>query len=290
MSRTKRLWRGVGPLTLGGLVLSAGLALAGSDPSSLADQLVGLGRTAAARGQAAEAKTFYQNALKYDPNNAAAKSALSRMSLVRRVSMQDPVPPPPPQLGVPEQTPLERQAGINSVAREQFVSDIGQRLQSARDMANGGNPEGALATLRDALVVVQAGDALPEDIRRRLENQVRNAIGATEKLEETNTLQRAERYRVFASQAARTAAVDLLLESQQTTNTLMTEFDILMTEGQTRVLKSGGLGDIDTTRQPFVDARLRAQDARANSPLYPGPLGRDVRLRHDRFLHPVDPV
>ena len=40
----------------------------------------------------------------------------------------------------------------------------------------------------------------------------------------------------------------------------------MIQEGNYRNLASGGLGDIDTTRQPFVDARFRAQAARALSP------------------------
>ena len=46
----------------------------------------------------------------------------------------------------------------------------------------------------------------------------------------------------------------------------MAEFDSLMAEGAFRVLASGGLADIDVTRQPFVDARFRAQAARAINP------------------------
>jgi len=59
-------------------------------------------------------------------------------------------------------------------------------------------PEGALATLRDALTVVQSTDVLPEDTRRRLENEVRNQIGATERLEDRVNMEKAEQYRIFA--------------------------------------------------------------------------------------------
>ena len=47
----------------------------------------------------------------------------------------------------------------------------------------------------------------------------------------------------------------------------MTEFDSLISEGQFRVLDSGGLKDIETTRTPYIDARLRAQKARALNPI-----------------------
>ena len=289
MSRTARLWKGVGPLTWGGLILSAGISAHAADSPSLARQLVDLGRQATAQGRAGDARNFYQNALKLDPSNAEARAALASTAKLRRVGfVQDPAPemalpeaptlsdpaapapemapPGDPAAGVPEASPLERQALISDVARQAFVTDVSQRLQAARDFTHARNPEAALATLRDALVVVQSSADLPEDTRRRLENQVRAQIGATEGLEERINLERAEQYRITASQAARSSAVDRLLRDQDTTNTLMTEFDSLMAEGAYRVLASGGLGDIDTTRAPFVDARFRAQAARALNP------------------------
>ena len=294
MSRTSRLWKGVGPWALGGLLLSGGIAAYASDAPSLPEQLVKLGRQAAAQGKPEEAKNFYRNALKLDPTNAVAQASLARLGSVRRVSFfQDPpaemAPPqagaaatpagPAPSTdgspvsvvpaypsGVAELSPLDRQAQLNSVAREAFVTDIRQRLQAARDLSNAGNPDAALNGLRNVLTIVQSGTALPEDTRRRLENEVRNSIGATERLEERSNLERAEQYRLFAAQAARTSAVDRLVRDQETTFTLMTEFDSLMLEGNYRNLASGGLADIDTTRAPFVDARFRAQAARALSP------------------------
>ncbi len=290
MSRTSRLWKGVGPLTLGGLLLSSGVAALGAgEPPSLSRQLTDLGRQAAVQGKADDARTFYRNALKLDPGNAEARAALARTPAARRVSLQDPAPVPPPvpagaaapamappdpaldapaatPAGVAELSPLERQAQLNAVAQEAFVTEVRQRLQAARDLSNAGNPDAALAELRTALTVVQGGTGLPEASRRRLENEVRNAIGATERLEERSNLERAEQYRLSASQTARVAAVDRLIGDQDRVNTLMTEFDSLMAEGQFRVLASGGLGDIDTTRAPFVDARFRAQAARALSP------------------------
>ena len=313
MSRTARLWRGVGPLTLGGMLLSAGIAAQAADSPSLSQQLVNLGRQAASQGRAEESRSFYRTALKLEPANAEARSALARTPKVTRVALrQDPVPvpaepltpapantpapgdtpantqapgdpaistptdptvpapemvpPAPTPAGVPEESPLERHAQIANVAREAFVTDVRQRLQASRDFTNARNPEAALSTLRDALTVVQSADNLPEETRRRLENEVRNSIGATERLEDRINLERAEQYRIVSSQAARTSALDQLIKDQDTTNTLMTEFDSLMAEGAFRVLASGGLGDIDTTRQPFVDARFRAQAARALAP------------------------
>ena len=295
MPRTSRLWKNVGLWTLGGLVLSGGLVVQADTPS-LADQLVGLGRQAVAQGKPDAARSFYRNALKVDPTHADAKASLARLGNARRVSLvQDPAPAPdmappaaagttapamaPPAAdgaaiqitpanpaGVPELSSLDRQDQLNSVAREAFVTDVRQRLQAARDLSNAGNPDAALNGLRNVLTIVQSGTALPEDTRRRLENEVRNSIGATERLEERSNLERAEQYRLYASQVARRSAVDRLITDQATTNTLMVEFDSLMIEGNYRNLANGGLGDIDTTRQPFVDARFRAQAARALSP------------------------
>ena len=298
MLRTSRLWKGIGPWTLGGLLLSGGIAALAADSSSLADQLVKLGRQAAASGSTEQAKSFYRNALKLNPENAEARTNLDRLSHARLTAFrQDPAPAAPPMAapdgvaadpvanspvvtgnpvvspgnpaGVPELSPLDLQAQMNSVAREAFTNDIRQRLQAARNLSNAGNPDAALNGLRNVLTIVQAGTALPEDTRQRLENEVRNAIGATERLEERSNLERAEQYRLFASQAARTVATDRLIRDQETTNTLMTEFDSLMIEGSIRNLAAGGLGDIDTIREPFTDARFRAQSARA---LLPGEL------------------
>ena len=75
-------------------------------------------------------------------------------------------------------------------------------------------------------------DQVPELSRRSLENEVRNAIGKTERDEERFILERNERYRIYASQAARSAALDRLSRDQNTVNNLMTEFDSLMAAGR----------------------------------------------------------
>ncbi len=272
MSRTARLWKGVGPLTLGGILLSGGIAALGAESDSLSKQLSDLGRQAAAQGKADDARTFYKNALKLDPNNAEAKKALDKISKVRRVSYQDPATTPPASDPVPstpgtqEPSALEHRAQVADVQRQAFVMDVRERMQNARNLTNARNPEAALATLRDALTVVQSADNIPEDSRRRLENEVKNAIAATQRLEERISLEKAEEYRVVAAQAARSSAVERLVRNQETVSTLMAEFDSLMAEGEYRVLASGGLADIEVTRQPFVDARFRAQAARALDP------------------------
>jgi tetratricopeptide (TPR) repeat protein len=266
MSRTARLWKGVGSLTLGGILLSGGIAARADDSGLLSQKLVNLGRQAAAQGKISDARAHFKNALRLDPNNAEARAALARVPSVLLAAYQDPAVTPPQAPGVPEPTPLEKQSALANVAREAFTTEIRQRMQAARDLTNARNPESALATPRDALTVVQSADNIPEDARRRLENEVRNFIGATERLEERMTLEKAEQYRITATQAARSNAVERMMRDQETSGSLMAEFDSLMAEGTFRVLASGGLADIDTTRQPFVDARFRAQAARALNP------------------------
>ena len=109
MSRTARLWRGAGFLMLGGLLLPGVPALADDDPP-LSQQLTELGRQALDQGAAPTAQTFFQKALKLDPNNKLAAQGLEetkqrQKSVVRVAAMQDPVerkrrrprlaPPPP---------------------------------------------------------------------------------------------------------------------------------------------------------------------------------------------------
>src|SRR4051795_10878090 len=118
MSRTARLWKGAGLLTLGGALLS-GVVARGDDGPPLAVQLIDLGRQAQAQGAGAMAQTFYQKALQLDPNNAAAIRGLKDLKAskdsLKKVAFQEPpaaqpaVPaapaPQPPAPGVPATPP-----------------------------------------------------------------------------------------------------------------------------------------------------------------------------------------
>jgi len=99
MSRTARLWKGAGLLTLGGVLLSGVVAL-GDDGPPLASQLNDLGRQALAQGATAMAQTFFQKALTLDPGNADAtrglKDTKAAQDSVVRVALQDPAPVQPP--------------------------------------------------------------------------------------------------------------------------------------------------------------------------------------------------
>jgi hypothetical protein len=91
MLRNTRPWKGIGPLTLGGLILSGSLALADEAPP-LARQLTDLGRQALAQGNRSQANKFFKKALELSPGDRE----------VIRIAMQDPPAPPP----VPDTAPI----------------------------------------------------------------------------------------------------------------------------------------------------------------------------------------
>ena len=103
MSRTTRLWKGAGLLTLGGALLS-GVTARGDDGPPLASQLNDLGHQALAQGANVMAQSFFQKALDLDPGNADATRGLKeskRVSLGEtRIALQDApgqvTPPPAP--------------------------------------------------------------------------------------------------------------------------------------------------------------------------------------------------
>jgi hypothetical protein len=320
MSRTARLWKSVGPLTVGGLILFA-VGSRAAEPPALSKQLNELGRQALEQGRTDEAKTFFRKALQLEPGNAEAKAALARVSKkIRRVALQDtpdegadnannagqpapaapaapaddapapaaeapapaapvvpadttPAPPVPGLDGVPGPgTPHRPQATLENVAAEtrvreqQFRADISERLQAARTLVEQGQPESALTTLRLAQSVVRTASDIAEDVRKPLERQIEAQILSTVRSEERIVQERAESLRMEAAAEQRVRALDLVQRSQETVETMMTQFDALMAQGQYNVLYNGGTGDIVATTEPFGDARLLAQKARALQP------------------------
>ncbi len=302
MSRTARLGKGVGPLVLGGLLLS-GVVARGADPPPLSQQLADLGRQALAQGETVHARTFFQKAVQLDPNNAEARRALGRLGVVRRVALQDPAAAPTTAPAIPEVTPLpgtpaadtieaaagvpaappaapvERQAQATlenaqeseDIQRQQLTADVRQRIQAARDLINGGQPEAALNALRLAQTVVRSAETVDEATRNALDRELQANILSTVRAEERIVQDRAEHLRLQASAEQQVRALDQLAKNQETVNTLMIQFDSLMAQGQYNVLANGGLGDIAATTAPFSDARLLAQSARALEPLAAAP-------------------
>ena len=309
MSRTSRLWKGAGPLTLGGLLLS-GVIVRGAEPPPVSQQLADLGRQALAQGETGHARTFFQKAVLLDPNNAEARRALSRLGGVRRVALQDaapeppaekpadapapapaltapaieaPVPPEPePSALVPPPAPtpaadreaqatLENAARLDGIIRQQLVADIRERIQAARNFLNAGQPEAALSGLRLAQTVVRSAENADEATRNALDRELQANILGTVRAEERIVQDRAEALRRQASAEQQVRALDLLAKNQETVNTLIIQFDSLMAQGQYNVLANGGLGDITATTAPFYEARGLAMAARALEPLSAAP-------------------
>ncbi len=294
MSRTARFWKGVGLLTLGALALPGVAARADTD-TPLSQQLTIAGRQALAQGRTAEARAILENALRLDPKNGEARAALDKAGAVRLVAFQDPAPPAPAPGVVPTDVPsvvppagpqatISEQARLERVRQQEFASAIAARLQRARDLTNQGRPEEALSELRTTLNAVTSADQISDADRRRIENQVRAAIGATEAIEERVALERAEIYRHQAADEARLRALSVVERNQDTIGVLMAEFDNLMAQGIFIVLSNSGTGDIDSTTAPFTDARARAVAARAIDPYALAPYGAIYQAQAVRFL------
>jgi hypothetical protein len=306
MSRTARRWKGAGPLALGGLLMS-GVVARGAEPPPLSQQIAELGRQALAQGETAHARTFFQKAVQLDPNNAEARRALVRLGVVRRAALQEPAaapgatpttapalpevasPPGPPAAdtieaaagapATPPVAPVEREAQATlenarhyeDIQRQELTANVRRRIQAARDLINGGQPEAALNALRLAQTVVRASETVDEATRNALDRELQADILATVRAEERIVQDRAEALRRQAAAEQQVRALDQLAKGQETVNTLMIQFDGLMAQGQYNVLANGGLGDIAATTAPFADARQLAMAARALEPLAAAP-------------------
>ena len=236
MSRTARLWRGAGFLMLGSLLLSGVTAFADDDPP-LSQQLTDLGRQALAQGAATTAETFFQRALKLDPNNKLAAQGLEqskqRQNAVVRVGMQDPAdaqtPPatpaaPAPGLpGVadPGQVPaddpgprptsrcrrvpetratIEQTQAAELLARQQLTNDVEQRLQTRqRAAAIRISPRPPSTPLRLAQNLVRSATNVAEADRAGLDRRIQAQMISTVQAEERIVGERAERQRLEAA-------------------------------------------------------------------------------------------
>lgn len=178
--------------------------------------------------------------------------------------------PATPEARVPQAT-IENQQRLENVRRQQLTADIEERLQRARDLENAGQPEAALDALRLAQNVVRSEEGVGEGVRQALDRRIQAQILSTARAEERIVAQRAEALRLAAASESQERALNLLMRNQETVSALMTQFDMLMAQGQYNVLYNGGLGNIAATTEPFVDARLLAQRARALAPTAAAP-------------------
>ncbi len=303
MSRTARLRRGAGFLMLSSLTLLPVVPTLAADDPPISQQLADLGRQALAQGSATAARTFFQRALKLDPNNKVASLGLEEIekkhtdAIVPTALQQEepaPVQTPPaapaapapsaagvadpgqvasgapaPEPGTPAPTTtdtratLEQTRASEALAKQQLTNDVEQRLQAARQMVDQARPEDAIAALRLAQNLVRSANNVPEADRNALDRRIQAQMISTVQQEERIIGERAERQRIEAASEQRTRAIDVFQSNKETIGAMMTQFDTLMSEGVYNVLFIGGLGDIRAATQPFYEARILAQKAYA---------------------------
>jgi hypothetical protein len=171
----------------------------------------------------------------------------------------------------PHSATIENAAASAALLRQQLAADVQQRMQGARALVDSGQPEAALSALKLAQSVVRSAADVDESTRASLDRALQASILATVRAQERIEQDRAEELRREAAAEQRLRALDRVGRDQETVNTLMTQFDSLMAQGQANVLASGGLGDINVTTAPFSDARQHAQSARALAPAAAAP-------------------
>ncbi|MDB5351891.1 MAG: thioredoxin protein [Planctomycetota bacterium] len=281
MSRTARLWKGAGPLTLGGLLLSGAVAMAGDPPAPpLAAQLIGLGNQAKSAGRTADAARFFAEALKRDPKNTDAQRLLRLVRQDPAVNPPAPLVPPPPAPGAdtpalpaplggtqpPANATIERSRQLERVIQQEAESAVKERIETARAELNRGNPEAAINILRLGLTSINADDQIPEATKRALAAQLSAQLQAAVRREEEIQLVQAETLRRQQAAQQRALILEQLETNQQTVNALMVRFDTLMAQGQYNVLFNGGTGNIAAAIAPFAEAHTFSQQARAIDP------------------------
>ena len=269
MNRNTRPWKGIGPLTLGGLILSGSLALADEAPP-LARQLTDLGRQALAQGNRAQANKFFKKALELSPGDHE----------VIRIAMQDPPAPPPvpdtspistPPAGPPTGATLEKSDELDNIRRQELTSDIRQRQQQARNLVFSGQPKAALEALSLAQMALRAAEGIDEATRNKLARELQVQYMATVRDEERIEAEQTEKTRLLAARDQQMRALDVAERTEDSIDAMMVQFTSLMAQGRYNVWFAGGTGDIIAANQPFYDARTVAQEARALNPQVAAP-------------------
>jgi tetratricopeptide (TPR) repeat protein len=265
MSRTIRPWKGAGPATLLGCLLSGATALAGAPAEDLSRQLVSLGHQAEAQGQLDQADRFFRKALELDPSSRDANEA------IRLVALQIQDDAAIDAIGADAAASIERARQLQQVVEQQLNSDIRGRIDQARGLMRQNQPEAAEQVLRLALTALDSADqvspATVEQLRRELQVELLSTIRRSEELAN----RQAELIRLESAAQRETAAVEALLRTQQNVRELMVQFNTLMDEGVFNLLDKRGTGDIVENSQPFFDARLLAQSANALIPYATAP-------------------
>ncbi|MBI1324987.1 hypothetical protein GC170_17630 [bacterium] len=257
------------------------IAIAESIP--LPDQLVNLGRQAQSQGQSADARKFFDQALKLDPSNAKARQGIDQIGDVRQVAMrpmQDPPAPaeeqPPVVAGENKTATLENIAQMESVRNQQFAAEIRQKQQAARNYLNANNPDAALNALRQAQNMVRSATDVPEATRVRLDREIQASLLSATREEERILERQAEDARLGSLAEARSRALQEYEDVNKTVDVLLEQFDNLINQGIYNVMYSGGFGSISESVEPFVQARLLAQKARAMRPNEEAPIAAEI--------------
>ncbi|MBI1325864.1 tetratricopeptide repeat protein [bacterium] len=264
-------------LALSGLCFGT-VDLAAADSIPLSEQLVDLGRQARTQGHPTEARKFYEQALKLDPANGNAREAIDQLDQVRQVAMkpiQDAPAPAAENPAAPGQerpATLETVAAMESVRNQQFAAEIRQKQQAARNYLNANNPDAALNALRQAQNMVRSATDIPEATRVRLDRELQASLLAATRQEERNLERQAEDARLGSLAEARSRSLEEYEDVNKTVGVLMEQFDNLINQGIYNVMYSGGFGSISESVEPFVQARLLAQKARAMRPNEEAPI------------------
>ncbi|WP_152049860.1 tetratricopeptide repeat protein [Tautonia marina] len=259
MSRTARSWKGAGPATLLGCLLTGSMALGGTSPEGLSRQLIDLGHQAEAQGQLDQADRFFRKALELDPTSTQANEGVKLVAL----RLQDAVAP---QLGDEAGASIERAQGLQQVLVDQLNADIRGRINRARALLRQNQPEAAETTLRLALTALETADQVPDSVVDQLGRELRIELLQTIRRSEELAQRQAELIRLESAAQREMDAVSALLRTQATVRELMIQFNTLMNEGVFAVLDNRGTGNIVENSQPFFDARLLAQSANALLP------------------------
>ena len=110
---------------------------------------------------------------------------------------------------------------------------------------------------------VRSATNVPESVRSALDKRIQAQMLTTVRDEERIVAERAEQQRLLAASDQRSRAVTEFTTNQDTIKAMMTQFALLMDEGDYNVLYGGGYGNITAAAAPFYSARVLAQHARA---------------------------
>ena len=271
-------------LALAVLGFSSGtVAVSIADDARISEQLINLGRQAQAQGYTADARNFYTQALKLDPNSSEAKAGISEIGEVRQVAFRAQQEPPAAAAAnananaqQPRAATLESMKQIEAVANQQFAAEVRMKQQAARNLLNQNNPEAALNELHQAMNMVVSAPDVSEDVKAKLKRELEASILTATREEETILERQADQARRGAIADARARTLQDYEDVNATVKVMLDQFDNLISQGIYDVIYSGGLGNIAQSVEPFVQARLLAQKASALRPNETAPVAAEI--------------